>query len=168
MFTMRKAMGGIGLAAAIGVAAAGIIDSSGGGSSAAGAATGTASVRVQVATVSGKAEPVLVDQQGMPLYYYAGDSASASRVSGDLARLWPPVTADSVTASGLPGKLDAVQDTHGRQVTYDGHLLYTFISDRPGVVTGQGVQQFYVATPGLVQQTGSAAAAASSGRSSGY
>jgi hypothetical protein len=32
----------------------------------------------------------------------------------------------------------------------DAVLLYTFIEDRPGHVTGQGVQNFFVATPGLV------------------
>ena len=40
-------------------------------------------------------------------------------------------------------------DIHGNQVEYNGHLLYTFVTDRPGVVTGQGVQNFFVATPGL-------------------
>ena len=38
---------------------------------------------------------------------------------------------------------------HGDQVAYNGHLLYTFADDQPGQVTGQGVQGFFVATPGL-------------------
>ena len=63
----RNAMAGIGLAAVIGVAAAGIIDSSGGGSYSAAASTGTATVRSQVVSVSGQQEPILVDEQGMPL-----------------------------------------------------------------------------------------------------
>jgi hypothetical protein len=45
--------------------------------------------------------------------------------------------------------LSVVNDAHGSQVAYNGHLLYTFISDRPGQVTGQGVQDFFVATPGI-------------------
>ena len=42
-----------------------------------------------------------------------------------------------------------VNDAHGHQVAYNGHLLYTFVSDHAGQVTGQGVQNFFVATPGL-------------------
>ena len=41
---------------------------------------------------------------------------------------------------------------HGGQVAYNGHLLYTFVSDRKGVVTGQGVQDFFVATPTITAQ----------------
>jgi predicted lipoprotein with Yx(FWY)xxD motif len=163
---LRSAMAGIGLAAVVGVAAAGIIDSSGGGSSSAVATTGTATLRSQVASVSGQREPILVDQQGLPLYYYAGDSPSASRVIGELARLWPPVTATSARASGLGGTVAEVQDAHGRQVAYNGHLLYTFVSDRTGVVTGQGVQNFFVATPGLSTPAGSTVPPA--GRGGGY
>jgi len=35
-------------------------------------------------------------------------------------------------------------------------LLYTFVSDRRGVVTGQGVENFFVATPKLSRKAGSA------------
>jgi hypothetical protein len=51
-------------------------------------------------------------------------------------------------------------DIHGDQVAYNGHLLYTFADDQAGQVTGQGVQGFLVATPGLTAITGSAAPAA--------
>ena len=61
---------------------------------------------------------------------------------------------------------------HGDQVAYNGHLLYTFADDQPGQVTGQGVQGFFVATPGLTALTGSgtapAAPAAPSGNPYGY
>ena len=59
------------------------------------------------------------------------------------------------TGNGLSGQLTAVSDAHGRQVAYNGHLLYTFVSDRSGVVTGQGVENFSVATPGLSAVGGS-------------
>jgi len=42
-----------------------------------------------------------------------------------------------------------LNDAHGQQVAYNGHLLYTFASDRAGQVSGQGFQNFFVATPGL-------------------
>ena len=32
-------------------------------------------------------------------------------------------------------------------MSYKGHFLYTFIDDSPGHVTGQGVSNFFVATP---------------------
>jgi Secreted repeat of unknown function len=49
-------------------------------------------------------------------------------------------------------------DIHGNQVAYNGHLLYTFADDQAGQVTGQGVQGFFVATPGLAPIAGSSTA----------
>jgi len=57
------------------------------------------------------------------------------------------------------GKVTVVKDTHGNQVAYKGHLLYTFTSDSAGQVTGQGFQNFFVATPGLAALTSSPAPA---------
>jgi len=62
----------------------------------------------------------------------------------------------------LTGTLAAVSDTHGHQVAYNGHLLYTFVDDHAGQVTGQGVQGFLVATPGLTPIAGSSASPGSS------
>jgi Secreted repeat of unknown function len=79
--------------------------------------------------------------------------------------------AASPAATGLTGKLAAVSDVHGDQVAYNGHLLYTFLADRAGQVTGQGVQGFFVATPGLAPIAGSSAGtvpATSSGSGYGY
>jgi predicted lipoprotein with Yx(FWY)xxD motif len=101
------------------------------------------------ALVGGKTETILVDSRGLPLYFYRPDTAMQSLVSGQLAALWPPLTGATPTAAGLSGQLTVVNDAHGGQVAYNGHLLYTFISDRPGQVTGQGVQDFFVATPGI-------------------
>src|SRR5438445_12217133 len=116
-----------------------------------------ATVRTVQATVGGKTETILVNSQGLPLYYYLSDTAAKSVVTGGLAALWPPLTSASPAATGLTGKLAAVSDVHGDQVAYNGHLLYTFADDHPGQVTGQGVQGFYVATPGLALLAGSSA-----------
>ncbi len=166
--------------ASISLAAAAAI---GGGITAAAAATSHASsppaasqsspstVRTVQATVGGKTEAVLVNSQGLPLYYYQSDTAAKSVVTGGLAALWPPLTSASPAATGLTGRLAAVMDIHGNQVAYDGHLLYTFADDQPGRVTGQGVQGFFVATPGLTAITGSQAPpapAAPSGNPYGY
>jgi len=139
---------GIGLAA---VAAAG-------GATAAAAAAGgpgtghsaaAATVRTAAATVAGTTETILVNSGGLPLYFYRPDTAAKSLVTGSVAALWPPLTSAAPTAAGATGTLTVVNDAHGHQVAYNGHLLYIFISDHPGQVTGQGVQDFFVATPGL-------------------
>jgi predicted lipoprotein with Yx(FWY)xxD motif len=125
-------------------------------SSSAPAASG-ATVHTLQAMVNGKAETILVNAQGLPLYYYQPDTAAKSLVSGQLLAAWPAVTSARPTGSGLSGQLTAVNDTHGSQVAYHGHLLYTFITDRPGQVTGQAVQNFFVATPGIAQLSGTSA-----------
>jgi predicted lipoprotein with Yx(FWY)xxD motif len=119
-----------------------------------------ATVRTALATVGGSTQTILVNAQGLPLYYYRPDTATRSLVTGGLARLWPPLTAAAPTAAGVNGsRLTVVRDAHGDQVAYNGHLLYTFTSDRPGQVTGQGFQNFFVATPGLAPLSKSSAPA---------
>jgi len=142
---------GLGVAAV--AAAGGVAAAAAGGPSAGSAAAGhgatAATVRTAPATVAGTTETILVNSGGLPLYYYRPDTAAASLVTGGVAALWPPLTSAAPTAAGPGGTLTVVNDAHGRQVAYNGHLLYTFISDHPGQVTGQGVQNFFVATPGL-------------------
>ena len=124
------------------------------------AGTGAAAtVRTALATVKGRTEAILVNAQGLPLYYYRPDTATRSLVSGGLATLWPPLTSAAPTVAGVSGKITAVRDIHGSQVAYNGHLLYTFASDRAGQVTGQGFQNFFVATPGLTPVSKSSAPA---------
>src|SRR5580658_2070852 len=161
--------------ASIGLAAAAAI---GGGVTAAAATSSHASsmpataqhaaatVHTVQATVGGKTETVLVNSQGRPLYYYLNDTAAKSVVTGGLAALWPPLTSASPAATGLTGKLAAVMDAHGDQVAYNGHLLYTFAGDEVGQVTGQGVEGFFVATPGLTPIAGSSTAGSSTAGSS--
>jgi len=137
-----------------------------------------ATVRTTQSTFGGKTETILVTSQGLPLYYYLNDTAAKSAVTGELAAVWPPLTSASPAATGLTGKLAVVMDAHGDQVAYNGHLLYTFVGDRAGQVTGQGVERFFVATPGLTPIAGSSTAgssttagtapAASSGNGYGY
>ncbi len=136
------------------------------------APAGTATVDVTSATVGGMSEQVLVDARGLPLYTYGLDTSTQSHVSGGLAALWPPLDSGSPSEAGATGKLTVLADSNGQQVLYNGHFLYTFVDDTPGHVTGQGVQGFSVATPGL--GAGSANAAPSSpvtqsnGNGSGY
>ena len=95
-------------------------------------------------------------------------------VGGGLAALWPPLVSASPREAGATGTLSVLSDANGQQVRYNGHFLYTFIDDTPGQVTGQGVQGFFVATPGLSAWSTKAAPAApvtpanTNGNSYGY
>jgi predicted lipoprotein with Yx(FWY)xxD motif len=122
-----------------------------GGSTPAPASTpaATATVRTATARVGGVMEVILVNDKGLPLYTYKPDTATQSMVSGELAALWPPLVGRAPTGSGTRGTLGVALTGNGRQVTYNGHFLYTFAEDSPGQVTGQGVQNFFVATPAL-------------------
>lgn len=122
------------------------------------------------ASVNGKSESILENAKGLPLYYFQGDTAKQSNVNGGLLRLWPALLSAHPLGTGTPGKLTALQAANGRQVTYNGRFLYTFIEDSPGHVTGQGVSGFFVATPHLKPINGSnnSTATTSSAGSHGY
>jgi predicted lipoprotein with Yx(FWY)xxD motif len=162
----RIIIAGIGLAA---VAAVGVVTGATAGGSTASTAsstqttapavpgTATATVHTTQATVGGKPETILVNNHGQPLYFYRPDTAARSLVTEGLAQLWPPLTSAAPTAAGLSGRLSVLNDAHGQQIAYNGHLLYTFASDRAGQVSGQGFQNFFVATPGLAPITSSPA-----------
>ncbi len=121
----------------------------------------TATVRTVTSDVNGKPESILVDAKGLPLYYHQGDTAKKSLVSGELARLWPPLKSTNPTSNtGTQGKLTALNAGNGHQVAYNGRFLYTFIADIPRHVTGQGISHFFVATPRL-KAIGSSTTAAS-------
>ena len=159
---------GIALAA---VAAAGGITAASAASSPSVSHSGAATVRTASVTVGGKTETILVNGHGLPLYFYQPDTATKSLVTGALAQLWPPLTSVTPAAAGVNGKLSVLNDAHGQQVTYNGHPLYTFADDHAGQVTGQGVSDFFVATPGLTPITASSAGtapAASPGGGLGY
>jgi predicted lipoprotein with Yx(FWY)xxD motif len=171
----RIIIAGIGLAAV--AAVGGVTAASAGGSAASStpSASPTAAavtVRTAPATVAGRTETILVNAHGLPLYFYRPDTAARSLVTGSLAQLWPPLTsAAPAAAAGTSGKLAVLNDVNGHQVTYNGHPLYTFADDHAGQVTGQGVQNFFVATPGLTPLTTSSAGtapAAPSGGGLGY
>ena len=148
------------LAAALGATAAATTGGTYASYSTAGHSATAATVRTVSATVAGQAETILVTSGGLPLYFYRPDTAGMSLVTGEVATLWPPLTSAAPTAAAASGELTVVNDAHGHQVAYNGHLLYTFVSDHAGQVTGQGVQNFFVATPGLTPIAGSPAPAA--------
>lgn len=127
----------------------------------------SATVHTATATVQGTRETILVNAKGLPLYTYKGDTATTSHVTGQLAALWPPLKSAGPTALGSVGTLTSVATSNGKQVADNGHFLYTFVEDTPGHVTGQGVQNFFVATPGTAGAASGTATPAGSQSSAG-
>jgi predicted lipoprotein with Yx(FWY)xxD motif len=90
---------------------------------------------------------VLVDSKGITLYDFVKDKGGMSACYGACAALWPPVLTKGKPIAG-PGVRQALLGTTKRsdgklEVTYGGHPLYYFVTDRkPGQTTGQGVDQF--------------------------
>jgi len=132
-------------------------------SSPASAATGTA---LQTATVSGT--KVLANAKGYVLYLFVPDTSTSSKCSGSCATYWPPVAGPATAGSGVTGTLGTITRSDGtKQVTYDGHPLYTYAGDTaPGLAKGNGLN----VSGGLwYEMTASGATpAASSSPSSGH
>jgi predicted lipoprotein with Yx(FWY)xxD motif len=125
-------------------------------------------VQTATVTVQGRAQSILVDANGLPLYTYRPDTSTMSFVTGQLAVLWPPVLGTGVLDRSATGTLTSVATPNGKQVAYNGHFLYTFTEDSPGRVTGQGVQNFFVATPSLAAAAPNAGSVAPPQYGSGY
>ena len=85
-------------------------------------------------------QQVLVDSQGMTLYWFAIDTPTKSNCSGQCATYWPPVKGPLTAGSGVTGTLGTITRSDGtKQATYLGHPLYTYVGDKsPGQATGNG------------------------------
>jgi predicted lipoprotein with Yx(FWY)xxD motif len=90
---------------------------------------------------------ILVDSKGITLYDFVKDKGTTSACYGACAALWPPLLTSGKPVAG-PGVRASLLGTTKRkdgklEVTYGGHALYYFVTDRkPGQTTGQGVNQF--------------------------
>jgi predicted lipoprotein with Yx(FWY)xxD motif len=91
---------------------------------------------------------ILVNGKGVSLYLFEKDKKGKSACSGACAKAWPPLlTKGAPKASGgaVASKLGTTKRSDGtRQVTYNGHPLYTFIKDKnkAGSTAGEGVDAF--------------------------
>jgi predicted lipoprotein with Yx(FWY)xxD motif len=114
---------------------------------------GAASVGTATATVNGKSVTILTNSAGMTLYYDTADTATTSACTGSCATAWPPLLSPGglpTSTGNLSGTLSVISDANGKQVTYNGHPLYTFASDTSaGMTSGEGVSNFHVATTTL-------------------
>jgi predicted lipoprotein with Yx(FWY)xxD motif len=151
-----------------------VVAGCGGGGDQATAASGQsvdASHTISVSNNGGLGK-VLADSKGRTLYLFQKDTGPMSTCSGACATDWPPVTTTGkpTAGNGLTGsKVGTTKRSDGtKQVTYDGHPLYTYVGDqKAGDTNGQGVSAFgalwYVLSP-----SGSTVTAMGSGSGGGY
>jgi len=103
---------------------------------------------------------ILVDSSGRTVYLFIADKGTTSVCYTQCATYWPPMITRGAVKAGAGVNatlLGTTARTDGTtEVTYAGHPLYYFISDKkPGDVTGQGVNGFgapwYVVAPSGMQ-----------------
>jgi predicted lipoprotein with Yx(FWY)xxD motif len=104
---------------------------------------------------------VLVDGSGRTVYLFAADSGTKSSCnSAACVQYWPPVITNGAPQAGAGANASLLGTTtrlDGKtEVTYAGHPLYYFISDKKaGDVSGQGINGFggpwYVVSPSGMQ-----------------
>jgi predicted lipoprotein with Yx(FWY)xxD motif len=135
-------IGGIVVIAAVaGVAIA--IAATGGGTSTTPAGGGGATVSVTKLAGAGR---VLVDSRGRALYRSQQERKGMVLCDGACLSFWQPLTVKGTPKKqhSLAGKLGVVKRPDGgRQVTYDGKLLYSFKLDQPGKVSGDGFKDAF-------------------------
>ena len=144
-------------------------DASSGSGGTGGSSGGSGSVTVSSKSVSGVGD-VLVDSDGMTLYYLKTENSGKIMCTGSCADAWPPLLLPSGVTSATAGsgvdasKLGTIaRPDGGTQVTYDGRALYLFAGDQSGQATGQGVGGFFAVTT-----SGSTGSGASGSTGGGY
>jgi predicted lipoprotein with Yx(FWY)xxD motif len=90
---------------------------------------------------------ILVDGRGRALYLFTREKGATSRCAGRCANAWPVFYARGRFRAGGGADADLLGTTKRRggrrQVTYNGHPLYYYVTDRkPGQVTCQDVTEF--------------------------
>jgi predicted lipoprotein with Yx(FWY)xxD motif len=110
-------------------------------------ANGTKTSGTTVAVAKSRLGRILVDSKGITLYDFVKDKRGASSCYGACAALWPPLITKGKPHAGHGVRASLLGTTKRKdgklEVTYNGHPLYYFVSDRkPGQTTGQGVNQF--------------------------
>ncbi|MEU0565417.1 phosphatase PAP2 family protein [Nonomuraea sp. NPDC005983] len=120
------------------------------------AAGSTSPASATVTVQDSKLGKILADAHGRTLYLFEADKGTSSTCYSACASAWPPLTTTGRPQAGSgvsPALLGTSTRTdHTTQVTYNGHPLYSFLSDaKPGDTTGQGLNSFgakwYVLNP---------------------
>ena len=101
---------------------------------------------ITVGTASGVGK-VLVDSNGLTLYYFEKDQNGESACYGPCEKGWPPLTTEGAPQAGegaMASKLGTTKRKDGTvQVTYNNWPLYTFVEDKkPGEDNGTDSKAF--------------------------
>jgi predicted lipoprotein with Yx(FWY)xxD motif len=126
-------------------------DTNSGSGGSGGSSGATGSVTISTTSISGVGD-VLVDSDGMTLYYLKTETPGKIMCTGSCADAWPPLLLPSGETSTAGSGVDAsklgtiARPDGGTQVTYDGKALYLFAGDQSGQATGQGVGGFFAVT----------------------
>jgi predicted lipoprotein with Yx(FWY)xxD motif len=99
---------------------------------------------------------IIVNSKGFTLYDFHKDKGTKSACYGACAKVWPPLLSSGgpkAQGGAESSKLGTTKRTDGTtQVTYGGHPLYTYVTDKkPGDTTGNDFTSFgaqwYALTP---------------------
>ncbi|HWA53352.1 MAG TPA: hypothetical protein VG816_04190 [Solirubrobacterales bacterium] len=101
---------------------------------------------ITVGTAKGVGK-VLVDSNGLTLYYFQKDQNGESTCYGPCEKGWPPLTTEGAPQAGegaMASKLGTTKRKDGTvQVTYNNWPLYTFVEDKkPGEDNGTDSKAF--------------------------
>jgi len=105
------------------------------------AAAATGAGTVALADNAKVGQKILVDGKGMTLYLFEKDQGTTTACTGGCAKAWPPFTGTATAGDGIDAsKLGSANG----QVTYNGHLLYYFASDKAaGDANGVGLPSWF-------------------------
>ena len=143
---------------------------------AAGAGTAIAGSAPWVKTGKTSLGTVLTNASGRTLYLFEGDTKTKLGCNGGCLKAWPPLLASgSASAAGGASKSALATTRRGssKQVTYDGHPVYTYSGDsKAGQVWGEGLKLngklWYAISPSGIAMTASkGGGSSSSGGSTG-
>ena len=131
-------------------------------------------VKVSTTSIAGLGS-VLVDANGMTLYYDNQESGGTIVCTDSCASIWPPLLLPSGASAPKAGSgVDASKfgtidrPDGGTQVTYAGMPLYLFTGDTAGQATGQGFENFFAVTASGGTTSGTAGASGMAGGGSHY
>ena len=143
---MRRTTCAVAVAALVGGLAAGCASGSSGSS---GGPAPDVPAGTVLATADSSLGEIIVDGQGMTVYYYSPDvpGSGESTCTDDCLAAWPPVHADceDPKVEGVTGDVGTIAGNDGElQVTLGGRPLYLYVGDgEPGDVTGQGIDDIW-------------------------
>jgi predicted lipoprotein with Yx(FWY)xxD motif len=107
----------------------------------------SSTVGVGSAKVKGHKESVAVNSKGLTVYWLSPETTKHLLcTSSQCFSFWPPVKAGSKLskAAGVKGNLGTLTRKGFKQVTLNGHPIYTFAEDggKKGSAVGEGVHGF--------------------------